>query len=149
MSPAAPSAASVRTLVPFSSTIVSQTESVLAAARWNVMSAPYGGLWPTSDGGSNSEAKLSVVVGGRSANVYAGRGSNRCARSPSTAGVSCRKGAMSSRIQKPRPQVATTRSSKSSCTVSHAIGVCGKLFWSGSQVAPSSNVTYREFSVPR
>ena len=56
---------------------------------------------------------------------------------------------MSSMIQKPRPNVETTRSLKSSCTVIQLTGTRGSWLWNGSQFAPSSKDKYNPLSVPR
>ena len=98
------------------------------------MIAPSGGFMPV---GSSTGQGMSVLVfhGTRQAVV----GLKRIAACPSDAASIWRSGVMSSRIQNPRPWVATTRSS--SFTMRSRIEEAGRFRRSDCQCTPSSNET--------
>jgi hypothetical protein len=75
-----------------------------------------------------------------------GLGGKRYADDAATPSFQSRSGVRSSRIQKPRPCVATTRSP--SLTARSVIGAAGRLRWKACQLAPSSKDTYSPVSVP-
>ena len=97
------------------------------------MIAPSGGFCPAGSSGGSG-----VSVFRFQSNRMAVCGLNRTT-SPSASGWSWRSGVMSSRIQKPRPCVPTTRSS--SLMTRSRIDVAGMFSRSDCQSSPSSNET--------
>ncbi len=87
---------------------------------------------------------MSVLVSKRTRSARAGRTS--AARAAVKSG-NCRSGVTSSRIQNPRPCVATARSA--SLTIRSRMEVAGMFSRSGCQRSPSSNDTYTVCSVPQ
>ena len=69
-----------------------------------------------------------------------------CTVSWAISGASCRKDAMSSSTQNPRPCVATIKSV--SCTHKSRIEVCGRFSWRDCQLSPLLKETHTAFSVP-
>ena len=132
----------VRITAPLAFAIVKVTLSLGATLSQKLTVAPSGGFSPAM--------MSSISVNGPSTgrNRYCSRGLSSTTGLFTASAFNCRSGVMSSRIQKPRPYVAMTRSLNRSCTTIQYTGACGRLFCMGCQFSPSSQLMYSPFSVP-
>ncbi len=138
----------MRTTLPFASRICSARLSFELSGGGDAVriqkssDAPVGGFVPATGSSPFSNGPSTPR------NRYAGRGANSAASCATNEGVSARSGVMSSRIQKPRPYVANTRSLNCGCTAIPYTGACGRFVCNGCHRPPSSNETYNPFSAP-
>src|SRR5690242_17386477 len=95
-----------RTVFPLASLMVSLTRSFSPGFDFKekLIGAPYCGLCPAV---GSYETAAGCATGRKR---YASRGANKCAFDANISGVTCSSAVMSSKIQKPRPYVASARS---------------------------------------